>query len=134
MRKTVLIIAFLLCGALVAGSTYFVCSFRKEKLSYDDVIYTELSVEDGHKFKGKFSCPDETKQICGYDYKIKDGILYITLLGTSGGRNVLESDEYGYATIEFDASEAIKDVLYRAKGKEYNMTFEEIKTNGEDKK
>ena len=134
MRKTVLIIAFLLFGAAVPVSNYFLYSFHVEKLSYDDVIYSDLSVKDGKKFKGKFYCPDETKQLCGYTYKIKDGTLYLTLKGTSGGRNILKTDALGYATIEFKTDETIKEVVYHVKGKESVMSFEEIKTNGADKK
>jgi hypothetical protein len=120
MRRAIVTCSVFIIGILVSCATYFLFNNHEDVITYDDFVYDEL-VADESGFHGKFQSVDIKKRICGYDYEIKDGTLFLSIKATSGTKEVFEIDDDGYVTIEFQTEEVIEKVVYRCGNEENEL-------------
>ncbi len=93
-------------------------------MTYDDFIYSEISLDREGRFEGRFQSVGKKLQICGYDFKIEGDTLYIRLMATSGNKKAFELDENGYASVEFQAESHIQKIVYHDGSEETELVFE----------
>lgn len=111
MRSALYIFVALLLGVAVAFGIFTVYNNHEEPLPMDKVTYIELKL-DGNTFSGCFRSELKSRAICGIDYEVVDGNLYIEIIGTASGKKALNKDEDGYVALKIDGLPKISKVYF----------------------
>ncbi len=120
--KTILYIIIVL--ALAFSLSFGVFTFYQNhefELDYDEVTYIELDLNKD-SFVGQFRCDVKSRMVCGIEYEIENGDLYITVLGTANIKKALPTDKDGYAKLEIKDIEKCNKVFYRGEKKDAELS------------
>ena len=123
MRRAIVTCSVFIIGILISCATYFLFNSHEKVITYDDFIYDELVIDGNGSFSGRFQTVANTRRICGYNYKIKDGTLFLSIKATAGTKKVLETDDDGYVTIEFQAEDTFDRIVYRCGNNENELDW-----------
>ena len=114
-----ILITITLAVALAFGVFNFYKNYEFE-LEQDDITYIELDLTKD-SFTGQFRSDVKSRKVCGIEYEIIDGNLYITVLATANPQKALPTNKDGYATLEINDIEKCYKVFYRGEKKDTEL-------------
>lgn len=118
MRRAVLAVILIALGAGIAFAVYAAYNYSEEVLEFDEISKKQLTIDSDGNFVAEFSCEKEGRRICGYEYELEGGNLYITLLATPGEKEAFEVDAEGYVKIIIECPTGVEKFYYRAGDKD----------------
>lgn len=106
--------------ALAFGVFTFYQNYEFE-METEDITYIELDLTS-NSFRGEFRSELKSRMICGIDYEIEDGNLYITVLSTANIKKALPVAKDGYVKLEINDIEKCDKVFYRGEKKDVELS------------
>lgn len=121
LNYAVYIIVVLMLGVAIAFGVFAFYQNHEFELDNEDITYIELDLSD-NSFSGQFRSEDKSRMICGIEYEIADGNLYITVISTANIKKALPTDKEGYAKLEIKNIEKCNKVFYRGEKKDVELS------------
>ena len=118
---TICILVVLMLGVALAFGVFAFYQNYEFEMETEDITYIELDLTS-NSFRGEFRSELKSRMICGIDYEIEDGNLYITVLSTANIKNALPIDKDGYVKLEIKDIEKCDKVFYRGEKKDVELS------------
>lgn len=121
MRKALVVLLSFLVMLGFGACTYNAYMTKERPMQFSHIGYRNSTI-NGKTYSVQVRSKVMGRPISGYDYKVKDGTLYLTVLYRPSGENLMEiykdeGDFKKYVKINITADEEIKKVYYRFNGK-----------------